>query len=91
MDGDYDFSVVPGLRHKFALKGAFEGATITLKVLDGPFTNSSQENVFVDVIDGVFTDVTENTLEPTGRLLRLTVADTGPDTSISVTCIPLNP
>lgn len=87
-NGDYDINVYPGLRHKFTLKGDFGGATVTMQILDGPLTDENDGTpVFVDVIDAVFTDVTEGDLEPTGRQVRLVVSGAGGSTEISVSCI----
>lgn len=89
-DGDYDFPVYQGLRHKFALKGTFGGATVTMQILDGPLTAANNGSpVYVDVIDAAFTDVTEGNLEPTSKSIRLVVSGAGGSTEISVTCVEL--
>lgn len=90
VNGDYDITVYPGLRHKFALKGDFGGATVTMKILDRALTDDNGgAPVYVDVIGAVFTDVTEGTLEPTSRSVRLSVSGAGGSTEISVSCIEL--
>lgn len=87
LDGDYDFSVDALVPHMFALKGAFDGATVTMKILDPALSSISE--LFVDVIDGVFTDQTENEIRPTSSKIRLTLSGANPDTEISVLCRPI--
>lgn len=88
-NGDYDFRVDTGVTHMFSLSGSFEGATVTLKRLDDGFTGPNGGDVFVDVLDGVFTEPVEYEMRPVSGKMRLTVTSFSEDSTISVACVPL--
>lgn len=81
-DGDYDISVIPGTAYLINLKGTWNGATVTLKTLNGA------TGAYSNVIDGAFTADTEQNFRAPSNTLRLTVSNDGASTAVGVEIIP---
>lgn len=82
-DGIYDMPVTPGKPHLFTLKGTFGGGTVTMTI-----NSNVTYGTFDAVTGGAWTAEAEDTLIPSGSIVRLTV--TGATTpSIRVNLIPI--
>lgn len=67
-NGVYDVSVDSGNFYLFTLKGNFGGATVVMTI-----QSNVNNNVFDSVDGGSWTAETEETLIPSGSVVRLTV------------------
>lgn len=84
-NGDYDITVKPGKPLLFTLKGVFGGATVVMTV-ESDIVNDQ----FDSVTNGSWTAETEQTLIPSGTLVRLTVTNASGSTSIRTTFVPIS-
>jgi hypothetical protein len=82
-NGEYDLKVIPGRAYIFSLKGSFGAGTVTMTI------RSNIDTGTFDAVDGgAWTAPTEDTLTPTGSIVRLTLTGaTAP--SIRATIIPI--
>jgi hypothetical protein len=84
VNGDYDIIVKPGKALLFTLKHTFGGATVTMTV-----KSDIVNNTFDAVHDGSWTTHTEQTLIPSGSLVRLTVTNASGTTEIRANFVPI--
>ena len=84
----YDVKANPGFEYLFALKGTFDGATVTLSTRDDTVQD---DQLFNTVADGSFTAETEQLFLAPSQILRLTVSAAGASTSIRVLMLPRKP
>jgi len=84
VNGDYDIIVKPGKALLFTLKHTFGGATVTMTV------KSDIVNEFDGVTGGSWTAHTEQTLIPSGSLVRLTVTNASGTTEIRANFVPIS-
>jgi hypothetical protein len=84
-NGDYDIIVKPGKALLFTLKHTFGGATVTMHV---------KSDIVADAFDGVaggsWTGHTEQTLIPSGSIVRLTVTNASGTTKIRANFVPIS-
>jgi hypothetical protein len=84
-NGSYDLAVNMGDVYLFTLKGTFGGATVAMTIL-----SNVDKSSFDSVTDGSWTAETEQTLIPSGSLVRLTVTNASGSTSIRTTFVPIS-
>jgi len=82
-DGDYEFVTRQGHKHMLTLKGAFDGATVTLTT----FNNAT--GTYTSVDGGSWTAEAEETFNAPSALCRLAVSNDGASTSIAVNLQPI--
>lgn len=81
-NGSTNIPVEAGKEYLFALKGTFDGATVTLTT-----RSTVSAGVYDSAEGGAFTDETEQLFLAPSSELRLTVTDAGGSTSIRATLV----